>query len=71
MDGYRAFAGDLGHFFVIASFVTSIVAAVGYFFATKAKGGDQQYWKTYARRAFFLHAFSILSVVGVLFSIIY
>ncbi|WP_338793790.1 cytochrome c biogenesis protein CcsA [Bernardetia sp. MNP-M8] len=70
--------GQIGHLFVIISFVTSIVAAIAYYFASQntdltspKKIQEIQSWKKMARAAFGVHAFSVIGVVVVLFSIIY
>ncbi len=69
--------GQIGHLFVIISFVSSIVAAIAYYFASQStisvfsKEHELQSWKKMARLAFGVHAFSVIGVVVVLFSIIY
>src|SRR5882672_230664 len=66
------FIGDLGHLFVIASFVTSIVAAFAYwksFYSTDNIKNEE--WRKNARTAFYIHGLSVLGVVAVLFVIIY
>jgi len=74
--------GQIGHLFVIISFVTSIVAAIAYYFASQnsdltslspntTNAQEIQSWKKMARIAFAIHAFSVIGVVVVLFSIIY
>jgi cytochrome c-type biogenesis protein CcmF len=68
--GEHLFFGKLGHLFVILAFVSSLLAAFSYYYATKdneiAPG-----WKSIARKAFGLHAFSVLGIVLVLFYLIY
>ncbi|WP_375559148.1 cytochrome c biogenesis protein CcsA [Bernardetia sp. OM2101] len=70
--------GQIGHLFVIISFVSSIVAAIAYYFASQntdltspQKLQETNSWKKMARLAFGVHAFSVIGVVVVLFSIIY
>ena len=70
--------GQIGHLFVIISFVSSIVAAIAYYFASQnidftssQKTQEINSWKKMARLAFGVHAFSVIGVVVVLFSIIY
>jgi cytochrome c-type biogenesis protein CcmF len=70
--------GQIGHLFVIISFVASIVAAIAYYFASQnsdstlsKKELEINSWKKMARLAFGVHAFSVIGVVVVLFSIIY
>jgi cytochrome c-type biogenesis protein CcmF len=66
------FIGNLGHLFVIASFVTSLVAAFAYwksFNATDA--GRKEGWKKNGRAAFYFHSISVLVIVFALFYIIF
>src|SRR5258706_1242656 len=66
------FIGNLGHLFVIASLVTSVVAAFAYgksFYSIDhiTKEG----WRKNGRAAFYFHGFSILVIVFSLFYIIF
>lgn len=64
--------GTLGHLAVITSFVTSLLAALAYFFAANAKTPDeQQNWKKLARGSFLVHGASVFTIVASLFFIIY
>ena len=63
--------GDLGHIFVILSFVSALFGGVAYFISTFNKDLEEISWKTYARALFVIHGLSILGVVVVLFSIIH
>jgi cytochrome c-type biogenesis protein CcmF len=64
--------GNLGHFFVITSFVTALVACLSYFKATVA--GDiaarKEGWKLNGKVSFYLHAVAVLGIVITLFVII-
>lgn len=66
------FIGDLGHFFVILSFVTSLVAAFAYW---KAKYSIDEKtkadWTNNARVAFYAHTLAVIGVFIALFTIIY
>lgn len=66
------FIGDLGHFFVITSFVTSLVSVFAYL---RANADDElpgkQAWIVNARFAFYVHTISVFGVVASLFFIIY
>ncbi|MFQ3575157.1 MAG: cytochrome c biogenesis protein CcsA, partial [Cytophagales bacterium] len=64
----RAYLGDVGHFFVVLSFVSSLVAALAYFFHQREKTAS---WLSFARLSFFTHSVSVLAVVIVLFTIIH
>jgi cytochrome c-type biogenesis protein CcmF len=64
--------GDLGHLFVILSFVSSIVCAFAYMKARSQNNLDQKgSWLINGRVAFYVHVVSILGVVATLFTIIY
>lgn len=66
------FIGNLGHLLVIASLVTSVVAAFAYwksFYATDTVAKEE--WRKNARVAFYIHGLSVLGIVAVLFVIIY
>jgi len=70
--------GDFGHLFVILSFVSALIASFAYYKTTILNPlYKQNYshefisWNNFARISFFVHAFSVLGVVVVLFSLIY
>ncbi len=68
----HTFIGNLGHLFVMAAFVTALVAATAYIFSSTSKNGlEQEGWRRYARYAFFAHALMVFGIVGSLFYIIY
>lgn len=65
------FIGSLGHFLIIAAFVTALVAGYGYFQSVRKKDTkDEDSWKLFARWAFIAHGISAIGVVGALFFII-
>jgi cytochrome c-type biogenesis protein CcmF len=65
------FIGDLGHFFVITSFVTALAAGFSYFTATITNDiAKAQQWKQNGATAFYLHAASVLGISVSLFIII-
>jgi cytochrome c-type biogenesis protein CcmF len=68
-QGEHLIYGNLGHLAVILSFATSIIAAVAYFFSTKDSSAPV--WKNIADKVFYVHTFSVLSIVGLLFYIIH
>ncbi len=67
------FIGQLGHLLVIISFVTSLLAAISYWFSTTRKelSPEKESWKKLARGAFWMHALAVVGVVFSLFYIIY
>lgn len=68
----HTFIGNLGHLFVMAAFVSALVAATGYILSTISKNEiEKEGWRQYARYAFYAHALAVLGIVGSLFYIIY
>jgi cytochrome c-type biogenesis protein CcmF len=63
------FIGDLGHFFVILSFITSIAAFFSYFKAATASTSKNE-WLQNGKVSFYLHAASVLGICITLFIII-
>ncbi|MEQ9438209.1 MAG: cytochrome c biogenesis protein CcsA [Cyclobacteriaceae bacterium] len=64
--------GNLGHFFVISSFVASLVAAYAYITSTlQTDTVKAQSWRNFARTAFYVHGGLVFGVVASLFFIIY
>lgn len=64
----HTFIGDLGHLFVIITFVTSLVATFAFYKASTVCSLEKEGWLKYARVLFYIHA---LSVVGIVFSLFY
>lgn len=58
------FAGNLGHAFVILAFVSAIVATFAF---AKNINDPEKRWSTYAKGAYYLHAFSVIGIVITLF----
>lgn len=65
------FIGDLGHFFVITSFVAALASAFSYFRSTNASSLDtQKFWKQNGAFSFYTHAAAVLGICISLFVII-
>ena len=64
------FIGNLGHLFVIASFVTSLVCVFAYWKGHTAHADIKEKWFQNARTAFYAHSAAVLGVVVTLFIII-
>jgi cytochrome c-type biogenesis protein CcmF len=64
------FIGNLGHLFVIASFVTSLVCVFAYWKGHTAHTAIKEKWFQNARTAFYVHSAAVLGVVVTLFIII-
>jgi len=65
------FIGNIGHLFVILSFITSLLGCYAWFEGEKSSTLDKSRWITFAKIIFWIHAFSILAIVTTLFLIIY
>src|SRR5579859_1948017 len=66
------FIGNLGHLFVITSFVTATVSAFAFWKSFHTDDAMQkESWRKNARTAFYGHGISVLGIVTVLFVIIY
>lgn len=63
--GEHLFYGDLGRFFVILSFTTSLLAAWAY--AMYWQRDDRTSWRSLGRSSYVLHAISVFGIVGTLF----
>lgn len=63
--------GNLGHLFVITSFVAALVTAFSYFKATNTQEVDKKnQWLLNGRIGFYIHALAVLGIVVTLFTII-
>lgn len=67
----RAYLGQIGHILVILAFVSSLIATYTYYISAKDSSKDSDFWRSVARKSFFLHTFFVIGVVLVLFSIIF
>lgn len=68
--GEHPFFGALGHGLVIAGFVSALLAAAAYFlsFRTRNSADTTIQWKEFARKAYFVHAFSCIGIFILLLS---
>lgn len=67
----NTFVGNLGHFAVIVSFVSSLVTAFSYFQYIKAPELEKANWRLFGRTFFYIHAIASVTVAVSLFEIIY
>ncbi len=66
------FIGNLGHFFIITTFISSAIAAFSYLKAqTQTNLEQKRNWINNARTAFYIHTIAIFGIVFSLFFIIY
>jgi cytochrome c-type biogenesis protein CcmF len=69
--GEHLLPGQIGHFLLVLSLVSSIIATFAYFKSANAIVPDEQSsWKRMARIAFGVDAFSVFAVFGIIFFII-
>src|SRR5690606_14185054 len=69
--GEHLLPGQLGHFLIVLSLVSSLVATIAYFrSASSPVPEDQQRWKRLACIAFIIDAVSVPLVFGVIYYII-
>lgn len=68
----RESIGDIGHVFVLVSFVTSIVGCISYFLSSSNElESDKTSWLYFGRAIFATHVLSVIGVIFSLFFIIY
>lgn len=66
--GEHLLPGKVGHFFLLLSFMTSLLAAVAYIFATSRRQMPESIgWKRIGRAGFVIHGVSIFIVIGTIF----
>jgi cytochrome c-type biogenesis protein CcmF len=64
--------GNLGHFFVILSFVAALVATYAYFRSSVAKQPEEQLqWRTLARFSFYAELIGVIGIICCLYFILY
>ena len=68
--GEHLWAGQLGQISIIIAFVSALVAAVGYAFASKNDAAFND-WKLLSRGAFSLHILSVFSIIATLLYMLY
>ncbi|MEP1094985.1 MAG: cytochrome c biogenesis protein CcsA [Cyclobacteriaceae bacterium] len=60
------FEGQLGHVFVILTFISSLLASWAFF---KGRNQDES-WSSFGSKVFYVHAFAVMGIVGTLFYLI-
>jgi cytochrome c-type biogenesis protein CcmF len=69
--GEHLWPGQLGHFLVLLSFISALIATIAYFKSANAKLiGEAESWKKLARIAFVVDTLSIFSVFGLIYFVI-
>ena len=68
--GEHLLPGQIGHFFIILSFVASVLACISYFIASGQKDpAQQQLWLRYARSFFFTQVAGVVIIFSIIFYI--
>ncbi len=74
-EGEHLFAGQLGHFFVILAFISSLIATVSFFKASRTQLTTLSYgtanWLRVARISFFIQVISVFAIFSIIFFICY
>lgn len=69
-EGEHLFPGQLGHFFVLLAFTTSLLSTIAFFTASRQTDTVlKRSWLRYARTAFFIQAASVVTVFLTIFFI--
>src|SRR5687767_11485779 len=69
--GEHLFPGQLGHFLLVLSLVSSVVATIAYYRAASSTDpADRLSWKRLARAAFVIDAICVMAVFGIIYYII-
>ncbi|MFM1875170.1 MAG: hypothetical protein RL266_907, partial [Bacteroidota bacterium] len=68
--GEHLWAGQLGQISIIIAFVSALVAAIGYAFASKSDSAFND-WKLLSRSAFSLHILAVFSIIATLLFMLY
>lgn len=64
--------GNIGHLFIILSFVASLISTFGYFKSVQTTDLlEQASWKRFSRFAFYIHGAAVIGIISVLYTIIY
>ncbi len=67
--GEHLWAGKLGNFFIVLSFVAALFSSIAYYFSSKDPLNES--WKKLARWGFYKHAIGVFGIIGTLFFILY
>ncbi|MEI7734697.1 MAG: cytochrome c biogenesis protein CcsA [Ferruginibacter sp.] len=69
-EGEHLLPGRIGHFFVIFSFIASLIATIGYFIASRSSDlQDKKRWINLARISFITQLASVMVIFGIIYYI--
>lgn len=66
--GELLWPGELGHYLLITAFIAAIVSAISYYLSTR-DNDDALSWKKMGRYAFYIHGFSVIAAMIILFTL--
>jgi cytochrome c-type biogenesis protein CcmF len=67
----HTFLGSYGHFLIILGFVTALTSAISYYFTLNKNTKGTQEWRLIARSAYMIKGLCLLTVVGIIFFMIF
>lgn len=70
--GEHLWVGQIGHFLIITAFVAAVISAISYFISVQSKvNTSEDGWSKIGRNAYFVHGFSVLTIIGLIFYAMY
>jgi cytochrome c-type biogenesis protein CcmF len=71
-EGKDIIYGQLGHFFIILSFVSALVSTIAYFLATQFSANKTHSidWISFGRKAFIINTISVVAILSLLYIIL-
>src|SRR5262245_1152809 len=68
--GEHLIFGKMGNIFIITAFISAIIASIAYVLLS-FRQSEENYWKPFARKLFFLHSVCIMVIFALLFYLIF
>lgn len=62
--------GKIGNLLIALAFTGALLSGVSYYFSFK-RIGEESSWKKLARASYFLHAFSVFGILGLIYYLIF
>lgn len=68
--GEHLWPGQIGHFAIVMTFVSGLLACIAYFFATQRRDRlEYDSWRNIGRVAFGVHGIGVFAIIGIIFYI--
>jgi len=64
------FIGDLGHFFVVLAFATTLMSAISYFISITKNSSEEDSWIKLGRIGFRIHSIAVFGIIGTLLAML-